>query len=68
MKNNVWLAISFSVLAAAATSTVQADDSLTSEQTTKDTSEIKDPSVLINSLKISVKPTFENAVPCYITK
>lgn len=65
MKNNVWIAISFSMLAAAATADAgQVQDS-------QDVEEIQssvEAETMIDNLKIYEKPDFEKPLPCYAQK
>jgi hypothetical protein len=66
MKNSVWVAISFSMLAAAA-----AADAKDANQTKKYEQEVHqnqgaaEAGTLIGSLQIGKKPNFEKPLPCY---
>lgn len=65
MKNNVWVAISFSMLAAAVTA--EADQAQNSKGTNQDQSSVEAETV-IEALQINQKPDFEKPLPCYAQK
>lgn len=65
MKNNVWIAISFSMLAAAVNA--EAGQAQNSQEIEKAQSSVE-AVTMIDNLQIHKKPDFEKPLPCYAQK